>query len=34
MIGPKKISSLKIRDKRIENKDERVRDVRDTKKGD
>ena len=27
MIGPKKIPSLKFRDKRIENKDETVRDI-------
>lgn len=32
MIGPKKISSLKIRDKRVENNDEKVRDTGDTKK--
>lgn len=32
MIGPKKISSLKIRDKRVENNDEKVRDIGVTKK--
>lgn len=32
MIGPKKISSLKIRDKRVENNNEKVRDIGVTKK--